>query len=217
MKFEGIIFDLDGTLVNSLDDLADSMNEILRNAGYPVHDVETYKYFIGNGIRNLVKKALPEECRDEETVSSYHKLMTATYRKNCLVKSQPYPGIIGLLDELKMRKLKLAVLSNKADELTKKIIEALLPGYFDIVIGMTSEEYRKPNPAGALEISKRWSIRPKHIAYIGDTSTDMQTAKNAGMFAVGVTWGFRTKEELLESGAKMILDKPAELSIAVNL
>jgi len=187
------------------------MNSILKSAGFPSHDVEAYKYFIGNGIRNLVKKALPEEYRDEETVASYHKLMTATYRENCLVKSKPYPGIIGLLDELKSRNVRLAVLSNKADELTKKIIEVLLPGYFDIVIGMTNEEFRKPNPSGALEISKRWGTLPECIAYVGDTSTDMQTAKNAGMFAVGVTWGFRTKEELLSSGANQVIVHPAGL------
>ncbi len=211
MKFEGVIFDLDGTLINSLDDLADSMNSILIEAGCPTHEVEAYKYFVGNGLRNLVRKALPEELRDEQTVAKYFGLMTSKYRNNCLIKSKPYPGIVDLLDELKSRNLKLAVLSNKADELTKKIIESLLPGYFDIVIGMTNEEYRKPNPAGALKISQQWGVKPECIAYLGDSGTDMQTAINAGMYAIGVLWGFRTEEELLASGAKKIIVNPAEL------
>jgi len=182
MKFEGVIFDLDGTLVNSLDDLADSMNSVLQNAGFPMHEVEAYKYFVGNGIRNLVRKTLPETVRNEENVAKYYKQMTDAYRENCLVKSKPYNGIVELLTELKSRNLKLAVLSNKVDELTQKIINALLPGYFDMALGVKNEEHRKPNPAGALQITKEFGINPAGIAYLGDTATDMQTAANAGMY-----------------------------------
>jgi phosphoglycolate phosphatase len=211
MKFEGVIFDLDGTLVNSLDDLADSMNGVLRNAGFPTHAVEAYKYFVGNGIRNLVRKTLPETMRDEDNVAQYFKQMTDTYRENCLVKSKPYDGIVELLDELKSRNLKLAVLSNKVDELTQKIISALLPDFFDIVAGVTNEDLRKPNPSGALKICKQLDISPENFLYLGDTGTDMQTANNAGMYAIGVLWGFRTKAELIANGARRIIETPPEL------
>jgi phosphoglycolate phosphatase len=211
MKFEGVIFDLDGTLINSLDDLADSMNGVLRNAGFPTHEVEAYKYFVGNGIRNLVRKTLPETVRDEENVAKYFKQMTDTYGKNCLVKSKPYDGIVKLLGELKSRNLKLAVLSNKVDELTQKIISTLLPDFFDAVAGVTNEELRKPNPSGAMKISKQLGICPENFLYIGDTGTDMQTANNAGMYAIGVLWGFRTEAELIANGARRIIETPPEL------
>lgn len=211
MKFEAVIFDLDGTLINSLEDLADAMNSVLQNAGFPMHEVEAYKYFVGNGIRNLVRETLPESARDDKTVAKYFKQMTDTYRENCLVKSKPYDGIVELLDELKSRNLKLAVLSNKVDELTQKIISTLLPGYFDVVAGVTNEALRKPHPSGALKISEQLNTKPESIAYLGDTGTDMQTANNAGMFPVGVLWGFRTRDELLTNGAKHVMEHPLDL------
>jgi haloacid dehalogenase superfamily, subfamily IA, variant 1 with third motif having Dx(3-4)D or Dx(3-4)E len=211
MNFKGIIFDLDGTLVNSLEDLADSMNIVLGKFNYPVHGLAAYKIFIGNGILNLVRAALPEANRDEQTVAVCHDLMMEAYRNNCTRKTKPYDGIIPLLNELQLRGIKLGVFSNKADEFTKKIVQALMPGYFDEIIGLTSEAYKKPNPSGALQISKTTGILPENMAYVGDTNVDMQTASNAGMYGIGALWGFRTKEELIGSGAKGIIAHPAEL------
>ena len=211
MTFRGIIFDLDGTLIDSLDDLADSMNGVLSQFRFPQHDLIAYKSFIGRGIRNLVKAALPENRRNEETLDKCYKLMLEIYAENCIDKTKPYPGILELLDELKSRHLKLAVFSNKADALTKKIVPSLLPGYFDEVMGLILEANRKPNPAGAWDICKKWSLAPKEIIYVGDSNVDMQTAQNAGMFGVGVLWGYRDGQELMANGAELVIRQPLEL------
>lgn len=211
MKFKGVIFDLDGTLVNSLQDIADSMNIVLQSYNYPTHSYEEYKNFIGSGIRSLVSKSLPLTHNDEKLINSCFNLMIEVYRDNCTRKTKPYDGIIELLDNLISRNIKLSVLSNKSDEFTKKITHALLPNYFDPVIGLSIETLKKPNPFGALKISKYLGIKAKEIIYIGDTGIDMQTANNANMFAVGVLWGFRQKEELISNGAKYLLSNPLDL------
>ena len=211
MNFKGVIFDLDGTLVNSLEDLADSMNSVLLNFNFPIHEVNTYKSFIGEGVRNLVRVALPESNRDEQTIAECYNLMMEVYNNNCTNKTKPYDGIIDLLNELKSRNMKLSVFSNKANGFTKKIVQTLMPNYFDVIMGLSTEAHKKPNPLGALQISEKLRIRPENLIYIGDTSIDMQTAKNAGMYGVGALWGFRTREELIVSGAKYILDYPMDL------
>lgn len=211
MSFKGVIFDLDGTLVNSLEDLADSMNSVLLKLKFPRHELSEYRNFIGNGILNLVRLALPETDCDEHMLSESYKLMMECYRKNCTHKTKVYNGIIDLLDTLKSYNIKLAVLSNKADEFTKEIVQTLMPGYFDEVLGLKSEAFKKPNPGGALQISKNLAIPPENMIYIGDTGIDMQTANNAGMFAVGALWGFRTRDDLINNGAKHILSSPLDL------
>ena len=211
MNFKGVVFDLDGTLINSLADLADSMNKVLSNFDFPIHDLGVYNYFVGNGIRNLVRAALPESNRDEQTVGDCYKLMVEAYGDNCINKSRPYDGITDLLNELKSRKMKLGVLSNKAHDLTMKIVQALLPDYFDVIKGLVIEAHKKPDPSGALEISDNLAIRLENLIFIGDSNIDMQTARNTGMYGVGVLWGFRTRAELIESGAKYILDHPMDL------
>jgi len=213
MKFEGVIFDLDGTLVNSLDDIADSMNAVLQQHHFPAHPNEDYKLFIGNGLRNLVRTVLPEAYRtDEELVSKCLASMIGLYNDNCLNKTKPYAGIPELLDALVSPGIRLAILSNKNDALTKKIVQALLPRWnFEYVVGLTTEALKKPNPAEALRISREMGIAPEKMFYAGDSGTDMQTAANAGMYAVGVLWGFRSKEELLSNGAKVVVEYPEDL------
>ena len=211
MKFKGVIFDLDGTLVNSLQDIADSMNIVLKSYNYPTHSYEEHQSFIGSGIRSLVSKSLPLTHNDEKQIDSCFNSMIEVYRDNCTHKTKPYDGIIELLDNLNSRNIKLSVLSNKADEFTKKITHALFPNYFDPIVGLTIEAHKKPNPFGAVKISKTLGIKPEEIIYIGDTGIDMQTANNANMFAVGVSWGFRPKEELASNGAKFILSNPMDL------
>jgi phosphoglycolate phosphatase len=211
MTFKGIIFDLDGTLVNSLEDISDSMNNVLQRYGFPPHDIQTYKHFIGNGL-NLVCEALPEGSRDEKLITKCYDLMMDEYRNNCINKTQPYDGITELLNELATREIKLAVFSNKVDDLTKKVVMNLLPNWnFEVVIGFSDEIPRKPNPLGAFLISKQLEISPEELIYVGDTDLDMKTANSAGMFAVGVLWGFRTKEQLTATGAKYLLNHPLEL------
>jgi len=212
MKYKGVIFDLDGTLVNSLEDIADSMNIILSKHGFPTHNLEAYKHFIGHGLKNLVRETLPEGSKDEALISSCFASMMEEYSNNCLNKTRPYDGIGELLNELTAREIKLAVFSNKVDELTKKVVMTLLPNWnFELVIGSSAEMPRKPNPFGALLISQQLEIDPEDLIYIGDTNVDMQTANSAKMYAVGALWGFRSKEELSSNGAKYLLNHPLDL------
>ena len=211
MTYKAVIFDLDGTLVNSIEDLADAMNTVLKNHNYPTHTYETYKTFVGSGIRTLVINALPETQRSELQITTCFNAMMAYYSKHCTNKTKPYDGIIELLNNLKSRSLKISVFSNKADALTKKIVSALFPDYFEPVLGLKDEAKKKPNPVVALEICKTLNVRPEETIYIGDTGIDIQTAKNANMFPVGVTWGFRAQKELIDNDAKYILNHPLDL------
>lgn len=211
MKFKAVLFDLDGTLVNSLIDIADSINKVLQNQNLPTHSYEVVNNFIGSGLHVLVTKALPENHRDTETISATFEEMMFHYRENCTNKTVIYDGIIQLLDELKSKNIKLAILSNKADELTKKIGNTLFPDYFEIVAGLKSEATKKPNPAAAIEISSDLGFSTEEFLYVGDSGIDMQTAKNANMHAVGVLWGYRPKEELVAEGAQSIINHPLEL------
>jgi len=211
MKYKGIIFDLDGTLVNSLEDISDAMNSVLKGLNYPIHNYDTYQYFIGSGLRNLVSKALPESNNSIDEIETCFESMVKGYRETCTIKTKPYDGIIELLDNLVSRNIKLAVFSNKADELTKKIVADIFPNYFSNVVGLSIESLKKPNPFEAIAISEKWNLKPEEIIFIGDSDIDMQTAVNANMFPVGVTWGYRTEEELKASGAKLVIHNSLEL------
>ncbi|MGM8363175.1 HAD family hydrolase [Flavobacterium sp. ARAG 55.4] len=211
MKFKAVLFDLDGTLVNSLIDIADSINKVLQENQLPTHSYEVINNFIGSGLRVLVTKALPESHRNEENIEKFFQDMMLHYRDNCTNKTIVYEGIVELLEELKSRNIKMAILSNKADELTKKIGLTLFPDYFDIVAGLKSEATKKPNPEAAIRICHDLECTTEEVLYVGDSDIDMQTAKNAKMYAVGVTWGYRPEEELLSEGAQSIISHPLEL------
>ncbi|MCP2026777.1 phosphoglycolate phosphatase [Flavobacterium sp. HSC-32F16] len=211
MKFKGIIFDLDGTLVNSLEDISDAMNIVLKGLNYPTHTYETYQYFIGSGLRNLVSKALPETNNSDEQIEICFECMVNEYREMCTVKTKPYEGILELLENLNSQNIKMAVFSNKADELTKKIASEIFPNSFDTAVGLSTEELKKPNPFEAVEISKKWNLKPEEILFVGDSDIDMKTAVNANMFPIGVSWGYRTEEELKASGAKVVINNASEL------
>jgi phosphoglycolate phosphatase len=207
------MMDLDGTLLDTLQDLADSMNSTLTEFGFPVHELEKYRYFVGEGMEKLVKRSLPESARaDPQMVSRCLDRMRELYERNWDVKTRPYPGIAELLNALAARGLKMAVLSNKPDHFTQKVVAGLLPEWrFDMVMGERPPIPRKPDPTAALEIAKGLGIEPGSFIYIGDTAIDMETATAAGMYAVGVLWGFRGAEELLASGARKLISKPVEL------
>jgi len=211
-QFKGVIFDLDGTLINSLEDIADSMNTMLTQNNLPTHTLKTYQGFLGSGIQVLLKKAIVKKINEKELMGKYWNEMIAIYTSNCTNKTKPYNGIIDLLDTLVSQKIKIAILTNKADHLAKKIVTELFKKYnFEAVIGLTSEETKKPNPKNALQISELFGMNPKEILFVGDSGIDMQTATNAGMFAIGVTWGYRDKNELIANGAKFILNHPSDL------
>lgn len=212
VNFKGVIFDLDGTLVDSLEDISDSMNSVLREHGFPLHGLREYRQFIGHGIRNLVSMALPREVEDEGLITMYQEMMVERYGNNCVKKTRPYDGITGLLDGLVERGIKLAVFSNKSDDLTKKVVAALLPDWrFEAVVGSAAGMPAKPDPSGALMISRQMGVSAGDMIYTGDSDVDMQTANKAGMCAVGALWGFRTKEELISNGAKYLLRHPMDM------
>jgi phosphoglycolate phosphatase len=212
MTHKGIIFDLDGTLADTLADIANSMNRVLRERGYPVHPAEDYKYLIGRGLENLVSSSLPKESRLPSIITACLASLIEDYRDNCLVHTHLYPGIESLLFRLQDMGLKLAVFSNKADDLTQIIVQSLLPGIrFVKIVGARPDLPKKPDPSGARLISDLLEISPEQMIYLGDSDVDMQTARGAGMLAVGVLWGFRTKEELLLNGADHLLSDPFEL------
>jgi len=210
MKFKAVVFDLDGTLLDTLDDLADSMNHVLAKYSYPVHEVDAYKYFVGNGLRELVRKTFPEGFRDDENVDHGLSELREEYSSRWSSKTKPYEGIAGLLNALADKGLKMAVLSNKADDFTKLMVRKLLPDWnFNLVFGERNGVPRKPDPAGALEIASSLGIQPQECLYLGDTGVDMRTAVSAGMYPIGVLWGFRKAEELVENGAKVLIANPA--------
>ncbi|NLM28538.1 MAG: HAD family hydrolase [Clostridiaceae bacterium] len=217
MNYKAVIFDLDGTLLDTIDDLADSMNAVLKRSSLPVHDTERYRYFVGTGLRNLVRKALPEELRTDDNISKYTNAMAREYEARWDKKTRPYEGIIDLLYSLSEIGVRMAVLSNKPHLFTLKVVEKFLPAdFFECVFGDREGIPRKPDPVSALEISSLMKIPPEHFLYVGDSDTDIKTAVSAGMYPVGVKWGFRDINELIRAGAKMILEKPRELLLFFN-
>ncbi len=211
MTYKAIIFDLDGTLVNSIGDIADAMNTVLAKRHYPTYDYDTYKTFVGSGVKSLVIKALPDTAPKQSEIDECLINMMEVYSKNCTNKTMPYDGILELLDTLNTKKLKLAVLSNKEDSLTKKVAKALLPDYLNPVYGLKEEALKKPNPQVLLQLCKNLNVNPEEAIYVGDTDVDILVAKNANMLAVGVSWGFRDPQELIAQGADFILQTPKDL------
>ena len=204
MGYAGVIFDLDGTLVDTLDDLADSVNEALSQLGYPEHAVGDYKLKVGRGFRNLIESSLPDGT-DEQTVDACLELFVKAYDRRYLAKSRPYEGIVGLLGELSADGVLMGINSNKRTDYTQKIAQTLFPQIsFSAVIGERAGVPRKPDPTGALEICSAMGLDRSDILYVGDSSTDMKTGKNAGLDTVGVAWGFRGPAELRENGADLI-------------
>ena len=212
MKCKAIIFDLDGTLLDTLDDLADANNQALGELGFPTHPVEDYKYHIGNGVRVLLERTLPENARDEATVEKGMAMMKRAYKKCWDNKTRPYAGVPELLDELTRRGVRMAILSNKPHAYTCMIVDKLLANWqFEEVWGVSDTVPPKPDTAGAFGLAETMGVAPADFAYLGDTGTDMETAAAAGMFAIGVLWGFRTADELNRNGARVLLSRPAEL------
>ena len=212
MNRQAVIFDLDGTLLDTLDDLADSANHVLAQHGLPTHPVDAFRQFIGEGVGVLIRRMLPKDHRDPQTTAQIAVAYRQEYGRRWNAKTKPYPGIAELLDALAARGIRTAVLSNKPDEFTQMCVGGLLGSWtFDVVVGHHDGIPRKPDPAAALQIAARWRLAPAEIAYVGDTATDMQTAVAAGMFPVGVLWGFRPGEELQANGAAVLLTRPAEL------
>ena len=211
MQKKVIIFDLDGTLLDSLKDIMISTNEVLTQLNFPTHPFESYKTFVGDGARKLLLRSLPKEC-DKQTVDKALELFTQIYSKTIHENTKPYDGIYELLDALREAGFSLNILSNKPHKFTLKYYEIFFKKYnFDNVYGQSDENPKKPDPSTALKIAKMLNTDPQDIYFVGDTSTDIQTANNANMKSVGVLWGIRDKNELVSNGATFIIEKPEQL------
>ena len=210
MKCSAVIFDLDGTLVDSLQDIGDSMNLALKENGLRGHPIEKYRYMVGNGAATLARRAAAERPESYQAVLAAYR---AYYEKRCMTKTKPYPGIPNMLEELARLGVRACVFSNKPDSDTQAVVRHFFPeAGFCLVRGQLEGVPVKPDPQGALRIAGELGLPPDQIFYCGDTGVDVQCARNAGMLSVGVTWGFRPREELRE--AAYIVDAPDEI---VNL
>ena len=210
MKYQLAIFDLDGTLLDTLEDLADSTNYIMRSFGYPERTIVEVRAFVGNGIRKLLERSAPNGTPSEE-IDRMFEQFKEYYGAHCADKTKPYDGIIELLASLKKKGVRLAVVSNKADYAVKALCEQYFPGYFDEAVGERIGIARKPAPDTVNEVLKNLQIEKAQAVYIGDSEVDVQTAKNAELDCIAVDWGFRDKEVLEEAGAERIVSTPAEL------
>ncbi len=212
MPYNAVIFDLDGTLLDTLQDLADSTNAVLTRHGYPRRATCEFRTIVGDGIQKQVLRALPEGERKEATATRLLPEVRQEYARRWKATTHPYPGAPELLDALSERGSPMAVLSNKPDDFTQKVVGELLGQWdFQVVRGALAGVPLKPDPAAALAVACELGLPPERIAYVGDTNTDMQTAVAAGMYAVGALWGFRDAAELRANGADDLIEEPLDL------
>lgn len=213
MIFRAAIFDLDGTLIDSLADIGEAMNRTLAAQGFGTHPLDAYRYFVGDGVHQLIRNALPKQHHDDATVERCLKAYRADYTVNWKNRTRAYDGIPELLKRLVGASVPIGVLSNKPDGVTRTCVEHFFPDIpFIAVAGQREDVPRKPDPTAALRIAESMNIEPAECVFVGDTATDMKTATAARMFPAGVTWGFRPESELLNHGARLIAHHPEALA-----
>lgn len=207
-----VIFDLDGTLLNTIDDLGEAANYALKNAGYPTHTIASYPYFVGNGVTKLLERVLPEEAQNDENVRTLRKYFMEYYEVHNTDNTNPYPGINELLTELESAGVKLAVASNKYDSAVKKLINHYFPHIkWSAIEGQKEGIPVKPDPSIVFDILSKCPTPKSEVLYIGDSGIDMETARRACVTSCGVTWGFRPITELLANYAEYIANQPHEI------
>ena len=207
-----VIFDLDGTLLNTLDDLADSTNYALSKFGYPTRTIDEVRQFVGNGVAKLIERAIPEG-KNNPNFEKCLAIFKENYAQNMYNKTAPYNGIIEMLSNLKSKGIKIAVVSNKFDLAVKELCKKYFEGFIDFAAGENEAQgiKKKPAPDTVLSVLNEFNFAPEDAVYVGDSDVDVNTAKNAGVKSVGVSWGFRGEEELREAGADYIIRNPIEL------
>jgi phosphoglycolate phosphatase len=211
-KFKAVLFDLDGTLVDTFTDIARAVNAVLKTHGYPVHEEETYKQMVGEGMERLVERALPVDARTPAVIERCLQSVKQEYARRWTNHTRPYQGIPQLLTTLEEMHVPLAILSNKPHEFTILTVRRFLSQWrFDMIVGARDGQPKKPDPAMAIDIADRLHIPPAEVLFLGDTGIDMQTAVAAGMFPVGALWGFRDTEELLTNGAVALVKTPLDV------
>ena len=211
-NYQAIIFDLDGTLLYTLADIAESVNRTLAEYQFPSHAIDAYKYFIGNGWEMLVTRALPEPQRSEQLIAECVTKSRKVYHDNWNQQTRLYEGIPELLDKLTERKLPLAVLSNKPHDFMLRCVDWYLNKWkFNVLMGQSDKFPLKPDPASALEVAAQIGLPSSEFLFIGDSAVDIQTAQAAGMHSVGVTWGFRGPQELKEAGCRTLVHHPLDI------
>lgn len=213
--YRTVIFDLDGTILNTIDDLADAGNWVCRRNGWPEHTVEEFKAMVGHGIPDLVTKFSPENFRSPLLVVNTLSQFSQYYGAHNMDKTAPYEGIPKLLERLKAAGVKLAVYSNKADEFSKVIVERYFPGMFDMIRGKVEGVPVKPDPAGIHAVMKDLEAEAETTLFVGDSSVDIRTGHNAGTRTCGVTWGYRSRASLEEAGAEFMVSTVAELESVI--
>jgi phosphoglycolate phosphatase len=218
MRIRGVIFDLDGTLADTLADLSDAVNAALHEFGYATHETTQIRAWIGEGLPLLCRRAMSNgdevsaERLDSEVVGQVVTAVTAPYREHRLDKTRPYPGIPGLLDALTAQQVRLAVLTNKPHEHTEPLVSTLLGRYPWVVVqGCLPDGLRKPDPRTAWPILSQMRLRASEVAMVGDSSIDVMTGRQANLMTVGVTWGFRDRQNLIDAGVQYLIDRPEQL------
>lgn len=213
--YQTVIFDLDGTLLNTLEDLADAGNWVCRRNGWPEHALEEYRAMVGHGLSNLVERFSPEGCRSPLLLMNTLAQFSEYYGQHNMDKTAPYPGMPELVADLGRQGVQMAVYSNKADEFSRQIVEHYFPGAFTLVRGKVRGVPVKPDPTGIRQILEELKADPAATLFVGDSSVDMETGHNAGLQACGVTWGFRSRESLVAAGADFLADTPEQLAAVI--
>jgi len=215
-RYDTVIFDLDGTLLNTLGDLTAAANHALRESGYPERTMEEVQRFVGNGVGMLIRRALPTSAdSDEEAFEETLQAFKSYYARHNNDTTAPYPGILEMLERLKQAEVRMAIVSNKNDPNVKALAADYFEPWIGLAVGEREGVRRKPNPDAVFAVMRAWNCDPAATLYVGDSGVDLETARNAGVDCVAVCWGFRSEEELRQAGATMLAHSPAELADGV--
>ncbi len=210
MRYKLVIFDMDGTILDTLKDMTEALNHTLKEYGYPLRSLDEVRLFVGNGIHKLIERAVPPGTEKEDIEKVFNSYVPY-YEANCAVATMPYEGIVDVIRQLRKAGLLTAVVSNKKDPAVQTLVKKYFDGCFDEAVGEREGIRRKPAPDSVFEVLKILNTDKREAVYIGDSDVDLETAKNAGMDAIAVTWGFRDREFLREHGALRFADRPDDL------